>query len=152
LILAAEKVAPLDLKNIKHVTIEVYKRVKEFAEASEKSWNPGSREDADHSAPYLVAATLLDGTVTLRSFDDTHLRNPELRALLHKIEVVENKEFTDAYERLPQENHARVTVEMNSGERLVGKSGGDPDDIAVAKTVKQYEEKFRGLAEDVLGT
>ena len=76
-------------------------------EAGEWRWNPGSRQDADHSIPYVVAATLIDGTVTLRSFNDAHLWNPELRALMQKVEVVENDEFTKAFEDQPPRHCAR---------------------------------------------
>ena len=94
--------APLrNIKEVKQVTVEVYKYAKERVGTGEHRWNPDSRETADHSIPYVVAATLMDGTVTLRSFNDAHLWNPELRALMQKIEVVENEEFTKAYERLP---------------------------------------------------
>src|SRR4029077_8088615 len=83
--------------------------------------------------------------------NDAHLWNPELRALMQKIEVVENKEFTKAHERLPQEHRTRVTVVTRSGERLVGEAGGDQDDMAVPKSDAQIEEKFRGLVEGTLG-
>ncbi|MBI4189999.1 MAG: MmgE/PrpD family protein [Betaproteobacteria bacterium] len=151
-ILAAEKVAPLkNIKEVKQVTVEVPKYAKEAVGTGENPWNPHSKEDADYSAPYVVAVTLMDGTVTPRSYNDAHLSNPELRALMQKIEVVENEEFTKAYERLPQEHRTRVTVVTRSGERLVGKAGGDQDDMAVPKSDAQIEGKFRGLAEDVLG-
>ena len=97
----------------------------------------------------------MDGTVNLRSFDDAHLWNPRLRALMQKIEVVENEEFTHAFECLPIVEQARITVLIRSGERLVGemKSGsGDEDDQAAPKSDAQIERKFRGFAENVLGT
>ena len=155
-ILAAEKMAPLEnIKEVKQVTVEVYKHAKEREGTGEHRWNPDSREGADHSLPYVVAATLIDGTVTLRSFSDAHLWNPELRALMQKIEVVENAEFTKAFEGVPVAEHARITVVTNSGERLMsehlGEAGGDKDDLAAPKSDAQIEEKFRGLTEDSLG-
>jgi len=74
-----------------------------------------------------------------------------LRALIHKIAVVENAEFTAAYVRLPVEHHTRVTVEMGSGELLVGKAGGEKDELSDHKTDAQIEDKFRMLSEEVLG-
>ncbi len=152
-ILAAEKVAPLtNISEVKQVTVEIHKRAKESAGTDAHNWNPQSRETADHSVPYIVAATLIDSTVTSRSYNDAHLWNPELRALMQKIDVVENEEFTKANNRLPVEHHTRVTVVTNSGERLVGKAGGDQDDLSAPKTDAQVEKKFRGLTEEVLGT
>ena len=114
-------------------------------------WDFASREDADHSTPYLIAATLRDGTVTLESFDDAHIFDKGLRAVMAKIEVVENDEFTASYKRIPQEHRTRVTVEMNSGERLIGNAGGDADDLSAPKSQTQIEDKFRSLTDQVLG-
>ena len=118
--------------------------------AAEHRWNP-DRESADGSIPYVTAVALMDGTVTPRSYNDARLWNPELRALMQKVEVVENPEFTAAFERLPIEHRTRVTVVMHSGERLVGEAGGDQDDLSAPKSDAQIEEKFRGLTGDVLG-
>lgn len=149
-ILAAEKLAPLKIEDINQVIIEVHKDAKERTCIGEPPWSLESREDADHSTPFLVAITLRDGTVTLHSFDDAHLWNPELRALMKKIEVVENAGFTKAYKQVPQEHRARVVVVTNSGERLAADAGGDADDLAAPKSAAQIEEKFRSLAQESL--
>ena len=154
-ILAAEKVAPAlkNINDVKQVTVEVYQFAKERMGTGEHHWNPSSRETADHSIPYVTAAALVYGTVTPREFNDAHLWNPELRALLKKIEVVTNDEFTEIYERpsvLPV-HPTRVTVITNSGERIVGESGGDKGDLSEHKSDAQIAEKFRGLTEEFLG-
>ena len=152
-VLATEKVAPLkNPKDVKEVTVEVYKKAMDNVGTGEHHWNPTTREDAADSVAYVIAATLMEGTVGPQSFDDAHLRNPDLRALLPKIKVIENAEFTQAYERMPQEYRARVTVVTGSGERLVGESGGgDQDDLAGPKSEAYIGEKFRRLTEDYLG-
>src|SRR5262249_15189577 len=130
----------------------VNKRTKEYWGTAEHLWNPDSRETADHSVPYIVAAALMDGTVTLRSFNDAHLRNPELRAFMQKIEVVENPEFTHAFDNRQGEHHPRVTVVTKEGERHVGESAGGKDDLTTPTTDAQITEKFHGLVEDYLSS
>jgi len=150
--MAAEKIAPLrNLDEVKKIIVETHQHALRETGIGEHQWNPESRETADHSAPYVVAATLMDGTVTLRSYNDAHLWNPRLRALMQKVVVVENDSFTLAYERLPVEHRTRVTVEMHSGERLVGESGGDEDDLSAEMSDAKVVDKFRGLTEDALG-
>lgn len=153
-ILAAEHAA-VKLRNrsetVKHVLVEVYEKAKVNMGTGEHHWNPQSRETADHSIPYVVAATLLDGTVTPRQFDDAHLQSRSLRALLVKIEVVANDEFTHAYERLPVLHRTRVTVFMADGERIIGESGGDKGDLSNPKSDSEIEDKFRGMAQEYLG-
>ena len=114
-------------------------------------WHPDSRETADHSIPFGVAAALMDGTVTTHSFNDAHLWNPELRALMQKIEVVEDETFTKAFEGQPQQYRARITVVTNNGERFVGESGGDADDLAAPKSNAQVAQKFHRHTDNALG-
>ncbi len=152
-VLAAEKVArKASVRDVKRITVELYKYARDMIGVGEHHWNPETKETADHSGPYLVAATLMDGTISPRSYDDAHLSNPDLLALIKKIEVVENPEFTRAYQQMPQQHRTRVTIETNSGERLVGESGGDADDLASERTDAQIDDKFRMLAEDTLGS
>lgn len=153
-ILAAEKVAPSlrnRIREVERVTVETYERAKAGMGTGVHHWEPDSRETADHSIPYVVAAALMEGTVTPRQFDEAHLRSPELRALLGKIEVVSNDEFTQAYEKLPVEHHTRVNVVMRGGERFSGEAGGEKGDLSEHKSDAQITEKFLGVTKEFLG-
>ena len=74
-----------------------------------------------------------------------------MRALLQKVEVVANDEFTRDYKKTPVIHRARITVVSRNGERLVGESGGDHGDLSDVKSDAQIEQKFRSLTEDTLG-
>jgi 2-methylcitrate dehydratase len=152
-ILAAEKAAERlpDVDAVEHVSVEVYERAKVGMGTGEHHWNPDSRETADHSIPYVVAASLIDRRLTPASFDDARLWDPRLRALLAKIEVRSDDAFTRAYERVPVQHCTRVTVRMRNGERLVGEAGGEKGDLSQPKSDAEIAEKFRGLTEGVLG-
>jgi 2-methylcitrate dehydratase len=117
----------------------------------EHHWNPDSRETADHSIPYVVAASIIDKRLTPASFADARLWSAELRTLLPKIEVVTNDDFSAAYEQVPVQHRTRVSVTLRGGERLVGEAGGDQGDLSQPKTDGEIEEKFRALTEGVLG-
>ena len=169
-IFAAEKLALKigNVEDVRQVTVEVYKRARDLvgSRAHEWCWDPRTRESADNSLPYVVAAVLLNGTVNLSSYTDTQIWDPRLRALLAKIDVVENAEFTKAfdrvtvrdvdalrgYDRLAREHHTRITVRMCNGEQIVAQAGGDVDDISVQQKDSPIEEKFRSLTEDILGS
>ena len=152
-VMAAEKLAPLrDRQSVERIEVEVNKKAMGISGAGEENVNPGSRESADHSIPFLVAATLKDGTVTPRSFSDANLWNPGVRALMKKISVRSNDEFTRAAEQVPVENCARVTITTSSGERLVGEFSSARDGkSAKADQDTLIAEKFRSLSEDYLG-
>src|SRR5438046_7013767 len=48
-------------------------------------WNPISRETADHSLPYIVAAAVLDGTIGVASFTPNVVLDPERQAFIKKV-------------------------------------------------------------------
>ncbi|MGH8639167.1 MAG: MmgE/PrpD family protein, partial [Burkholderiales bacterium] len=152
-ILAAEKAAAklTEVEQIEQVRVEVYERAKTGMGTGEHHWNPDSRETADHSIPYVVAATLIDKRLTPASFGDARLRDPRLRALLPKIEVVADDAFTAAYERVPVMHCTRVTVRLRDGGCVVGEAGGDKGDLSQPKTDAEISDKFLALTEGVLG-
>ena len=151
-ILAAENVQYRGhINNITQVIVETYQRAKDQLGTNEHHWHPDTHESADHSIPYIVAATLMDGTITQRAFDDAHLKNPDLRALLMRIEVTANPEFTALYEQVPVKHRTRVTVLTNDGQRLIGETGGEFGDLSDVNSDAQIAEKFHRLTEDRLG-
>ena len=64
-----------DIEAIEKVKVEVYERAKIGMGTGEHHWNPDSRETADHSLPYMLAVALVDGDITLDSY------NPEGSAI-----------------------------------------------------------------------
>ncbi|MGZ8228530.1 MAG: MmgE/PrpD family protein [Burkholderiales bacterium] len=152
-ILAAEKIAPKlqGIDAIKAVTVELYKRGLERAGNGEHHWHPRSPDAAGNSIPYLASVALMEGGVTRRSFDEAHLTNVELMALMRKVRLVENEDFTRAYAKTPVEHRTRITVETNDGGKHVAETGGDADDLSAEKSDTQIEAKFRSLTEPVLG-
>lgn len=154
-ILAAENVAPAVMQRIdevERVTVETYERAKTGMGTGEHHWNPSSRETADHSIPYVVAAALMDSTVTPRQFDAAHLTSPVLRELLGKIEVFTNEEFTREYEQVPVVHRTRVNVRLRDGLSMSGEAGGDQGDLSSPKSDAQMAEKFLATTAEFLGT
>jgi 2-methylcitrate dehydratase len=133
------------------VKVEVYGNAKKNMGTGAQHWNPTTRETADHSIPYVVSAGLLDGAVTAAQFDDAHLADPTLRALLAKVEVEENPAFSALYTKHPAEHHARITVQMSDGETLVGEAGGAKGDLGSPRTDAEISAKFLELTEPRLG-
>lgn len=146
-IMAAEKVRvpPGELAAVKQVLVEVHRQARHGTH--DEHWAPDSRETADHSIPYGVAVAMMLGTVTHCSFDEAHLRDADVRGLMSKIEIAEDKAFTAAFEGQPQSYRARVTLITHAGERRVGEAGGDADDLAMPKSDAQIEQKVRTMTE-----
>src|SRR5438094_5924319 len=121
--------------------------VRRTATEAEK-WNPETRETADHSIPYLVAAAFQDGDVTPAIFAPSRIKDPALRPLIKKLTVVEEPEFTRRY---PAESCSRVDVTLADGQRLTAETRHPRGNYRNPLTDAEVEAKFRGLAEHALG-
>ena len=121
--------------------------VRRTATEAEK-WNPETRETADHSMPYLVAAAFQDGEVTPATFAPARILDPALRPLIKKLTVVEDPEFTRRY---PAESCTRIEVTTTDGRRLAAETNYPKGHCRNPLTDGEVEGKFRGLASGALG-
>src|SRR6266480_6876366 len=84
-----QQVAPAEIDSVQVATYgEALRRTATEVE----KWNPETRETADHSMPYLVAAAWQDGEVTPATFAPSRIQDPALRPLIKKLTVVEAPE------------------------------------------------------------
>jgi 2-methylcitrate dehydratase len=122
--------------------------VRRTATEAEK-WDPRTRETADHSIPYLVAAAFHDGAVTPATFVASRIQDPALRPLIKKLTVVEEPEFTRRY---PAESCTRIEVTTTDGRRILAETSHPKGHHRNPLTDREVETKFRELAEPALGT
>jgi 2-methylcitrate dehydratase len=101
-------------------------------------YQPTTKETADHSLPYCIAAAIADGNVLPSSFEEKKLRDPRIWALLPKIKVVADPEIDGLF---PAVKRAIVRITTTGGasyEEQVDHAKGRPqnpmsDDEIVAK-------------------
>lgn len=74
-----------------------------------------TKEQADHSLPYMAAVMLLDGEVTPRQYAPERIRAPDVQALLRRVQVVPGNELSA---RFPEEVPCRVRVRLEDGRVL----------------------------------
>lgn len=108
-----------------------------------EKWRPATRETADHSFPYCVATTLLDGAVTAASFAPARLRRAAVRDLMEKVRVVELPDFAGWY---PQAMPTRVAVRTAAGKEYVKQVDYPLGHPRNPMSDREVEEKFRALA------
>jgi 2-methylcitrate dehydratase len=71
-----------------------------------------TKEDADHSLPYIIAVALLDHTVMPAQFASERLRAPDVQTLLCRVIVRPRADYTA---RFPETMPSRVTVTLTDG-------------------------------------
>src|SRR2546423_2114692 len=86
-----------DPSQIESVLVESHDAAVDIIGSEPEKWRPQSRETADHSLPYIVAAALVDGEVTQRTFDTERFTEPKLLELVRRVEVRRHKELSGLY-------------------------------------------------------
>lgn len=132
---------------IETILVDAYDTAVDIIADTPDKWHPTNRETADHSLPYIVAAALMDGTFGVDQFKDERIRDPRLQALIQKVEVRRNPEFTREF---PEANRTRVEIVTTSGARYDREfryAKGHPKN---PMTDAEVETKFQALTDPVL--
>jgi 2-methylcitrate dehydratase len=101
----------LKKEDIDHVLIRTVARAADILSDPSK-YDPRTRETADHSLPYCIAATIVDGTVTPGSFSEEKIMDPEIRSFLPKIKVIADAEIEKTF---PALKRAAVEITTRTG-------------------------------------
>jgi len=110
-------------------------------------YDPHTKETADHSLPYVVAAAIVDRAVTPVQFAEKKIMDPTIRAQLRKVEVVADPEIEKLF---PALQRVIVTIHTTDGcehTKQIDYPKGDPRNPL---TDAEIEEKFDALADPVM--
>ena len=110
-------------------------------------YDPHTRETADHSLPYVIAAALVERQVTPAQFTAEKIMDPAIRAQLRKVEVVADPEIEKVF---PALQRVVVNITRTDGSVLSKQLDFPKGDPRNPLTDQELEEKFAALAEGVL--
>lgn len=74
-----------------------------------------TKEEADHSLPYLIAVAVLDGQVMPGQYRPERIQREDVQKLLRKVLVRRSEEYS---RRFPEEMPCRITVQLSDGQSL----------------------------------
>jgi 2-methylcitrate dehydratase len=133
-------------ESIELIEIATLKRAAEIL-ADEKKYIIDSRETADHSLPYCIAAATVRRSLTPRDFSPESLKDEQILATVPKVKAVLEPSFET---RFPGEQPCRVVITLKNGDKLTKERSypkGDPRDPL---STAELKHKFEVLAEDIL--
>jgi 2-methylcitrate dehydratase len=107
-----------------------------------------TKEEADHSIPYLVAVALLDGQVLPAQFAAERIRRDDVQDLLQRVEVHPDPELSAHF---PEEHGCRVKIFLRDTRALAREKR---DYLGFRTRPMGWEEvlqKFHDLADPVAG-
>ncbi|HEY6765606.1 MAG TPA: MmgE/PrpD family protein [Candidatus Sulfotelmatobacter sp.] len=101
-----------------------------------------SKEQADHSLPYLLAVALLDGDVMPAQFKPDRIIKTDVQALLKKVSVRPSHEYTEQY---PQKMPAKIVVRLQDGQIIEHEVQDYPGLASRPFTWEDVVQKFDAL-------
>ncbi len=136
----------LDYTDVKEIKVTAFAQAYDILFDPAK-YRPESRETADHSLPYCLAAAIVDKKITTQSFSDEKLNDPAIFEVIDKIKGEPSLEFEKMF---PAKQPSRVVITTNDGrsfEEYLEYPKGDPRQ---PMTMQDLENKFNSLSNSVL--
>jgi 2-methylcitrate dehydratase len=75
-----------------------------------------TKEQADHSLPYIVSVALIDGNVLPEQYLPQRIQQPDVQSLLQKVTVQPVESLS---QRFPEEIPCRLTITLKDGREVV---------------------------------
>jgi len=136
-----------DPQGVSRIRVETYRPASQLSNR-----DPLNALAAKTSIPYAIAAQWRVGNLGVEAFDPERLSDPVLRALMQRVEVAEGLPEPDAGAAAdPAARWARVIIEWESGERLVGYCDNPPGEGDQVATSEMLRDKYDALTVPMLG-
>lgn len=132
--------------NIKEVTVTTIARACDILFDPHK-YRPDSRETADHSLPYCVAAAIVDRKVTTQSFTDEKIKDPKIWEVIDLIKGEASEEFEKMF---PEKQPSKVVVKTKDGREFSEYREYPKGDPREPMTMEDLDVKFEALAIELL--
>jgi len=110
-------------------------------------YDPHTKETADHSLPYVIAAAIAERQVTPLQFTQTKIMDSVLRAQLPKVRVVADPEIEKVF---PDLQRVVVRIHTIDGREFTTQLDYPKGDPRNPLTDTEIEEKFEALAGPVM--
>jgi len=136
----------IDPAEIARVDLEVFDVAYDIIGGGEEGGKKDvqTKEQADHSLPYIVAVALLDGGVYPEQYGPGRIRSKDVQELLNRVEVHRSEEYSI---RFPEAHACRVRITTRSGESVETEKDAYEGFHSEPMSWETVEEKFRRLSD-----
>ena len=136
------KFNPKDIKSIVLNTFDVAFNIIGGGEEGAKK-NISTKEEADHSLPYMMAVLLLDGNVLPAQYLPERILRDDVQQLLQKVQVNQKKEYS---ENFPKEMDCDITITLKDGTKYQIDKKDYKGFISRPASWEMIVEKFNNLS------
>jgi 2-methylcitrate dehydratase len=111
-----------------------------------------TKEQADHSLPYLLAVAVLDGEVMPAQFKPERIVRSDVQSLLKRVSVRPSYEYTEQY---PHKMPAKITIRLKDGNIIENEVEDYPGlashPFTWEESVEKFDKLMYGRLDDALG-
>ena len=139
---------PDEVEQISLETFDVAYHIIGGGDEGNKTSGITSKEQADHSLPYILAVAALDGTVMPEQYLADRIRRTDVQQLLRRVVVRPAPGYS---ERFPDEMPCRIEIRLRDGRTLSKEMRDYPGFFTQPVSWEMALEKFERLAEPYVG-
>jgi 2-methylcitrate dehydratase len=134
----------LDAAAVERIDLETFQVAYDIIGGGEEGGKKEIRtkEQADHSLPYLLAVALIDGQVLPEQFAPERIVAPDVQALLRRVEV---RPAADLTARFPSEHACRLRLRLVGGAILAAEKSDYEGFVTRQMGWDRAREKFERL-------
>jgi 2-methylcitrate dehydratase len=132
-----------DIGRIEIEIFDVAFRIIGGGEEGDKTSSVTTKEQADHSLPYVIAVAILDGEVMPVQYDPQRILRNDVQNLLRRVSVSPNAAYS---QRFPEEMPCRVQITLRDGRILTKENCDYSGFVSQPMSWETVSKKFHGLA------
>jgi 2-methylcitrate dehydratase len=116
-ILEMRAIQQVDPNEVEHIKIDIFTVAYHIIGGGEEGnkQQVHTKEEADHSLPYMVAVALLDGTVSPAQYASERIIREDVQNLLRRVIIQPDEELSKSF---PAEMPCHITITLKSGQVL----------------------------------
>ena len=99
-----------------------------------------TKEQADHSLPYILAVALIDGKVMPEQYTPDRIGSSDVQTLLRKIRIIPDRAFSAKF---PDAMPCEITVHTKQGKRIQESTNDYPGFLTRPMSWEEALQKFR---------
>ena len=143
-LLALRETHALDPAQVERIELETFQVAYDIIGGGEEGGKKeiGTKEEADHSLPYLLAVALLDGQVLPEQFAPERIVAADVQELLRRVDV---RPAADLSARFPAEHACRLRVHLAGGATLAAERSDYEGFLTRPMSWERAREKFERL-------
>jgi 2-methylcitrate dehydratase len=131
-----------DVEGIDIETFDVAFNIIGGGEEGDKRSSITTKEQADHSLPYVIAVAILDGDVMPAQYELARIGREDVQALLRRVTITANPAYS---QRFPEEMPCRIQIALRNGQTVVKESRDYPGFVSQPMSWEMVCNKFNLL-------